>query len=129
MPRAPEMSKRPFSITSSSPWALSSVQPPRLAVSALGVHSDDQLAEIASFQHPDECFGRLLQTLDDILAVADAAVGSRCSSLCVRKHRRLLVRFGRWSAVGRSSTISAAMLSDTSRSPLLRPELGEAAGH
>jgi hypothetical protein len=49
--------------------------------------------------------------------------------LWVRHQRRLLVRFGRWCAVGRSSTISAAMLSNTSRSPLLRPALGDAAGH
>ena len=58
-----------------------SVQPPRLAVAALGVHADDQLAEIASFQHADKGFGRLLQTVDDILAVADAAVGDAGSDL------------------------------------------------
>ena len=57
------------------------VQPPRLAVSALGVHADDQLAEVASFQHTDKGFGRLLQTVDDILAVADAAVGDAGSDL------------------------------------------------
>ena len=81
MPREPEISKRTFSITSSSQWATSSVQPPRLAVSALGVHSDDQLAKVASFQHADKGFGRLLQTVDDILAVADAAVGDAGSDL------------------------------------------------
>src|SRR5687767_14691391 len=80
-PRAPEMSKRTVSITSSSPWATSSVQPPRLAVSALGVRADDQLAEVASSQHADKGFGRLLQTVDVVLAVADAAVGDAGSDL------------------------------------------------
>jgi hypothetical protein len=47
----------------------------------LGVHADDQLAEVASFQHADKGFGRLLQTVDDILAVADAAVGDAGSDL------------------------------------------------
>jgi len=42
---------------------------------ALGVHADDQLAEVASFQHADKGFGRLLQAVDDILAITDTAVG------------------------------------------------------
>src|SRR5688572_1805166 len=49
--------------------------------SALGAHSDDQLAEVAPFQHADEGFGRLLQTVDDILAVADAAIGDAGTDL------------------------------------------------
>src|SRR6266849_2927659 len=81
MPRAPAMSTRPVSITRSSPRALSSVPPPRLAVSALGVHADDQLAEVASLQHADKGCGRLLQTVDEVLAVADTAVGDAGTDL------------------------------------------------
>jgi hypothetical protein len=43
-------------------------------VSALGVHSTDQRAEVAFFQHAKKGFGRLLQTVDDLLAVAETAV-------------------------------------------------------
>src|SRR5215510_9107668 len=80
MPRAPAMSTRPVSIARSSPRALSSV-PPRLAVSALDVHADDQLAEVASLQHADKGCGRLLQTVDEVLAVADTAVGDAGTDL------------------------------------------------
>ena len=47
----------------------------RLAVSALGVHADDQLAEVASLQQAEKGCGRLLQAVDDILVVADTASG------------------------------------------------------
>jgi hypothetical protein len=47
----------------------------------LGVYSDDQLAKVASFQHADEGFGRLLQTVDDVLTVADAAIGDAGTNL------------------------------------------------
>jgi len=36
-------------------------------------HSDDQLVEIAPFQHAAEGFGRVLQTVNEVLAVADVA--------------------------------------------------------
>ena len=44
---------------------LLSCQPPRLALSALGIHSDDQLAEVASFQHAHKGFGRRSDTRTD----------------------------------------------------------------
>jgi hypothetical protein len=33
------------------------------------------LCEVPSLQHADESFGRVLQTVDEVLAVADAALG------------------------------------------------------
>ena len=41
----------------------------------LGIHSDDQLAEVASLQHADKGFGRLL------LAIANAAIGDAGTDL------------------------------------------------
>src|SRR5216683_242019 len=43
-------------------------------------YSHDDLAEIPPVQHPDQCFGRFLQTVDNILAIADPAIGDRCSN-------------------------------------------------
>src|SRR6267143_1235050 len=53
----------------------------RCAVLALGVHADDQLAEVAPLQQADKSCGRLLQAVDDILAVADTAVGDAGTDL------------------------------------------------
>src|SRR6266850_2205389 len=61
--------------------ATTRVQPPRLAVLALGVHADDHLAEVASLQQAEKGFGRLLQAVDDILAVADTAIGDTGTDL------------------------------------------------
>ena len=41
----------------------------------LCAHSDDQLAEVASLQHADESFGRVLQIVDEVFAITDAAIG------------------------------------------------------
>jgi hypothetical protein len=41
---------------------------------ALSSHSDHNLAEIMSIEHPDKGCGRLLETIDDVLAIANAAV-------------------------------------------------------
>ena len=45
----------------------------------LRCHAHNDLADIMTIAHPDEGFGRLLQTVDDILALADAAVGDACT--------------------------------------------------
>ena len=105
------MSNRTFSITSSSPWATSSVQPPRLAVSALGVHSDDQFAEVASFQHADKGFGRLLQTVDDVLAIANAAVRDAGSDLANVATTAVRVSDG-WRLTGQKVWTSRAAYAD-----------------
>jgi hypothetical protein len=47
----------------------------------LCTHPHDQLAEIASFQHADERFGRVLKTVDDVLAITDAVVGDAGTDL------------------------------------------------
>src|SRR6266436_6166551 len=77
-----------------TPRATQSGHPPLLAGSALGIHSDDQLAEIASFQHADKGFGGLLQTVDDIFAVADAAVDDACTDLVEEFRVVLFAKFG-----------------------------------
>src|ERR1700739_564992 len=43
-----------------------------------GVYRDahDELAKIAPVKHADECLGRVLQTVYDVLAIANAAVGN-----------------------------------------------------
>jgi len=38
-------------------------------------NSNDQFAEVAPFQHAGEGFGRVLQTVNEVLAVADVAIG------------------------------------------------------
>src|SRR5215831_2242357 len=45
-----------------------------LSLRRLCAHSDDQLPEVASLKHADEGFGRVLETVDEILAIADAAI-------------------------------------------------------
>ena len=47
----------------------------------LRCHVHNDLAEIMTIEHADKGFGRLLQTVDDILAVADTAVGDAGSDL------------------------------------------------
>src|SRR5260370_24044527 len=41
----------------------------------LGGHADDQLAEVASLQDSDENAWRVFETVDDVLAVANATSG------------------------------------------------------
>lgn len=48
---------------------------------ALGVHPDDQLPEVASLEHADEGSRRALETVDDVLTVADAAVADAGTDL------------------------------------------------
>jgi len=40
----------------------------------LGSHADDEFSEVAAFQHADEGVGRILQTIDDVFPIADAAI-------------------------------------------------------
>src|SRR5882724_91212 len=47
----------------------------------LRCHSHNDLAEVASFQHADKGFGRLVQTVEDVLAIANAAVRDAGSDL------------------------------------------------
>src|SRR5207249_8228011 len=44
-------------------------------------HSNDQLAEVASLQHSDESAWRVFETVDDVLAVANATRGDACTNL------------------------------------------------
>jgi len=51
---------------------------PRIVISSvllasLGPDSDDDLAEIVALEHADKGFRRLLQTVDDVFAIADPA--------------------------------------------------------
>ena len=57
------------------------MHPRRLAVLTLGIHADEEFSEVASFQHADEGFGRILQTIDDVFPIADAAVRDACTNL------------------------------------------------
>ena len=50
-----------------------------LSFQRLCAHSDDNLAEIMTIEHPDERFGRFLQTVDDVLTIANSAVRDTCS--------------------------------------------------
>ena len=47
----------------------------------LGGHPDDQLAEVASLQHSDESAWRVFETVDDVLAVANATSGDAGTNL------------------------------------------------
>src|SRR5712691_10120405 len=47
----------------------------------LGVHPDDQLPEVLPLEHADEGSRRALETIDNILTVADAAVGDAGTDL------------------------------------------------
>ena len=47
----------------------------------LCAHSHDQLAEVATFQHTLSERHRFLQTIDEVLAIADAAIGDAGSDL------------------------------------------------
>src|SRR5438552_1869909 len=53
----------------------------RRAPQNLGVHPDDQLAEVASLQHSDESAWRVFETVDDVLAVANATRGDARTNL------------------------------------------------
>src|SRR5213593_4751269 len=62
----------------SSPLSLGAqarLQPVARAPQDLGGHSNDQLAEVASLQHSDESAWRVFETVDDVLAVANATSG------------------------------------------------------
>jgi hypothetical protein len=48
---------------------------------SLGFHSNDDLAEIFSFEHSDERFGRFLETVNDVFAITDTAIRDTCSNL------------------------------------------------
>src|SRR5262249_21691221 len=47
----------------------------------LCAYSHHQLAEIAPFQHADERFGRILQTVDEVLAISDTTMGDSRSDI------------------------------------------------
>ncbi len=42
----------------------------------LNSHSHYDLAEVLSLEHSDERFGRFFQTVNDVLAIADAVFGN-----------------------------------------------------
>ena len=44
-----------------------------MLLASLGPDSDDDLAEIVALEHADKGFRRLLQTVDDVFAIADPA--------------------------------------------------------
>src|SRR5207249_723896 len=48
---------------------------------SLCAHSYNQLAEVASLQHANEGFWRVFQTVDEVLAITDAAVGDAGADL------------------------------------------------
>src|SRR5882724_6320882 len=45
------------------------------------IHSDDEFSEVAPFEHADESLRRLLQPIDEVFAIADAAVGDASDDL------------------------------------------------
>src|SRR5439155_2721560 len=47
----------------------------------LGGHPDDELAEVAPLQHSDESAWRVFETVDDVLAVANATRGDARTNL------------------------------------------------
>jgi hypothetical protein len=53
----------------------------RLTVTPLRSDADDDLAEIASFEHTDEGFRRSLKTVDDVLTISDAPIRDSGSNL------------------------------------------------
>src|SRR5438552_3927798 len=56
--------------------------------SCLGGHPDDELAEVASLQHSDESAWRVFETVDDVLAVANATRGDARTNLAQEAHRK-----------------------------------------
>src|SRR5437016_9087960 len=56
-------------------------QPVARASQDLGGHPDDQLSEVAPLQHSDESARRVFETVDDVLAVADATIGDAGADL------------------------------------------------
>jgi hypothetical protein len=52
-----------------------------LGYQPLGCHSHNGLAVIMAIEHPDECFGRFLKMVYDVLAITDATVGDPRSNL------------------------------------------------
>src|SRR5881409_3712184 len=68
----------------SSPLSLGAqarLQPVARAPLDLGGHSNDELAEVASLQHSDESAWRVFETVDDVLAVANATRGDARTNL------------------------------------------------
>jgi hypothetical protein len=59
----------------------------------LGAHSDDNLAEIMTIEHPDECFGRFLQTVDDVLAITNAVISDAGTDLAQKRRAVLFGKF------------------------------------
>src|SRR5437879_4335269 len=56
-------------------------QPVARAPQDLGGHPDDELAEVAPLQHSDESAWRVFETVDDVLAVANATRGDARTNL------------------------------------------------
>jgi hypothetical protein len=54
----------------------------------------DNLAEVASLEHPDEGLGRFLQTVDDFFTIADATVRDAGTDLAQEFGGRKSVNLG-----------------------------------
>jgi hypothetical protein len=59
-----------------------------LSFGCLGAHSDDNLAEVVTVEHPDEGFRRFLQTVDDVLAVTNDAIGDAGIGIAISSRRK-----------------------------------------
>jgi len=53
----------------------------RIERALLFIESNDEFAKIASFQHADESLRRILQSINEVLAIPDAAVGDAGADL------------------------------------------------
>ncbi len=47
--------------------------------------ADDQLTDVASAQHADKGFRRPLQAIEDVLTIADAAIGHAGTAACTAR--------------------------------------------
>src|SRR5207249_10093426 len=56
-------------------------QPVARASQDLGGHPDDELSEVAPLQHSDESAWRVVETVNDVLAVANATRGDASTNL------------------------------------------------
>ena len=85
-----------------------------VVLACLICHTDEYLPEIATVQHANEGFGCLFQTIDDVLAIANAALGDPCGHLA----QKLLIMLSGEVVSISMIFLSASLLSEFASDPI-----------